>query len=115
MIRADPEVELLPVEFDGRHVGILSVETPGVRDEWEMHPDQDELLYLLTGAVDVYLRANLERTEERTVHFRQGEACLIPKGMWHRQVVAVSPCKMLFITPETIHQAYVPDSGWATS
>jgi hypothetical protein len=45
------------------------------------------------------------------VHFRLGQACLIPKGMWHRQVV-VAPCRMLFVTPETIHRAYTPESGW---
>lgn len=112
--RADPEVEFLPVELDGRRIGTLSVEAPGVRDEWEMHPEQDELLYLLEGAIDVFLRADLEGTEENAIHFGQGEACIIPKGMWHRQVV-VSPCKMLFLTPDTIRRAYVPESGWATS
>jgi mannose-6-phosphate isomerase-like protein (cupin superfamily) len=76
-----------------------------------MHPEQDELLYLLEGAVDVYLRVDLEKSEERIMHFRQDEACLIPKGMWHRQVV-LAPCKMLLITPETLHRTYVPESGW---
>jgi mannose-6-phosphate isomerase-like protein (cupin superfamily) len=113
VIRAQPSVEFLPVELDGRHVGVLAVDSPGVRDEWEMHPEQDELLYLLEGKIDVFLRPDLEGLEEETRHFQQGEACLIPKGMWHRQVV-VTPCKVLFITPETMHQAYVPESGWVT-
>jgi mannose-6-phosphate isomerase-like protein (cupin superfamily) len=111
VIRATPSVEFLPVRLDGRDVGVLSVESPGVRDEWEMHPEQDELLYLLEGAIDVYLRADLEKSEEDTLHVTQGQACLIPKEMWHRQVV-VAPCKMLFLTPETIHRAYTPESGW---
>lgn len=114
MIRAKPSVELLPVELDGRHVGVLSVDSPGVRDEWEMHPDQDELLYLLEGEIEVFFRPDLEGAQEETHHFRPGEACLIPSGMWHRQVV-VSPCKVLFLTPETIHQAYVPESGWLST
>jgi mannose-6-phosphate isomerase-like protein (cupin superfamily) len=109
--RAVPSVELLQVQLDGRHVGVLSVESPGARDEWEMHPDQDELLYLLEGAIDVVLRADLESSEEDALHLRQGQACLIPKGMWHRQVV-VAPCKVLFLTPETIHQPFMPESGW---
>jgi mannose-6-phosphate isomerase-like protein (cupin superfamily) len=111
--RAQPSVEFLPVELDGRHVGVLSVESPGMRDEWEMHPEQDELLYLLEGEIDVFLSPDPEGPLEEARHFRQGEACLIPKGMWHRQVV-VSPCKVLFLTPETIHQAFVPKSGWVT-
>jgi mannose-6-phosphate isomerase-like protein (cupin superfamily) len=111
--RAVPSVELLEAQLDGRLVGVLSVQSLGVRDEWEMHPQQDELLYLLEGAIDVFFRADLEATEEKTVQFREGQACLIPKGMWHRQVV-VAPCKMLFLTPETtIHRAYVPESGWS--
>jgi len=110
--RATPSVEFLPMQLDGRQVGVLSVESPGVRDEWEMHPEQDELLYLLEGAIDIFLRADLEGSEEDTLHFRQGQACLIPKGMWHRQVV-VAPCKMLFLTPETIHRSYTPESGWS--
>jgi len=110
--RAIPSVELLQVQLDGRHVGVLSVESPGVRDEWEMHPDQDELLYLLEGAIDVFFRADLEASEEDALHLRKGQACLIPKGMWHRQEV-VAPCRVLFLTPETIHEPYEPESGWS--
>jgi mannose-6-phosphate isomerase-like protein (cupin superfamily) len=109
--RASPTVEFFPVQLDGRHVGILSVDSPGVRDEWEMHPEQDELLYLLEGAIEVFLRADLESSEDEAIRFREGEACLIPRGMWHRQVV-IAPCKMLFLTPKTIHEPYVPGSGW---
>jgi mannose-6-phosphate isomerase-like protein (cupin superfamily) len=111
--RAVPTVEVLPVEFDGRLVGVLSVETPGVRDEWEMHPEQDELLFLIEGAIDVYLRGEIEKSEEQILHLHQGEACVVSKGMWHRQVV-VAPCKMLFLTPETLHHSYTPDAGWSS-
>ncbi len=112
IFRAAPSVEFLPVKLDGRQVGILSVDSPGVRDEWEMHPEQDELLYLLEGAMDVVLRADLGESEEDRLHVKEGQACLIPKGMWHRQVV-IAPCKMLFLTPETMHRPYVPKSGWS--
>jgi mannose-6-phosphate isomerase-like protein (cupin superfamily) len=112
VVRAAPSVEFLPVKLDGRQVGVLSVDSPGVRDEWEMHPHQDELLYLLDGAIDVFLRADLQKTEEDRLHVEEGQACLIPKGMWHRQVV-VTPCKMLFVTPETMHRPYAPESGWS--
>lgn len=87
------------------------MESPGVRDEWEMHPEQDELLFLLEGAIDVFIRGELEGEEENTLHLREGEACVVPKGMWHRQVV-VTPCKMLFLTPETIHRPFEPECGW---
>jgi mannose-6-phosphate isomerase-like protein (cupin superfamily) len=112
VIRAAPSVEFLPVQLDGRQVGVLSVDSPGVRDEWEMHPEQDELLYLLEGIIDVIVRPNLEASEEDTWRVRKGEACLIPQGLWHRQAV-IAPCKMLFLTPETIHRAYAPEFGWS--
>lgn len=111
---AVPSVQLLPVEFDGRQVGHLTVDTPGERDEWEMHPHQGELLYLVKGAIDVFLRVHLELDDERILHLRQGEACVIPKGTWHRQVV-VDPYKMLFLTAETLHRSYAPDGGWSDS
>jgi mannose-6-phosphate isomerase-like protein (cupin superfamily) len=110
--RAVSSVQFLPVEFDGRRVGHLTVDRPGERDEWEMHPHQDELLYLVEGAIDVFLRADLGVEDERILHLRQGEACVIAKGMWHRQVV-VAPSKMLFLTPETLHRSYSPDGGWS--
>ena len=110
--RAVPSVEILPVKLDERLVGVLSVAAPGERDEWEMHPEQDELLYLLAGTIDVVLRPDLERPEEQRVHLGPGEACVVPKGMWHRQVV-VAPCRMLFLTPETLHRTYTPEAGWA--
>lgn len=111
--RAVPSVEYLPVKLDGRQAGHLTVATAGERDEWEMHPDQDEFLYLLEGAVDVFLRTDLELDNEETVKLRQGQACVVPQGTWHRQVV-VAPCKMLFLTPQTLHRSYVPDRGWIT-
>jgi mannose-6-phosphate isomerase-like protein (cupin superfamily) len=112
VVRAAPSVEFLPVKLDGRQVGVLSVDSPGVRDEWEMHPEQDELLYLLNGVIDVFLRADLGKAEEDRLHVTEGQACLIPKGVWHRQVV-IAPCKMLFLTPETMHRPYAPESGWS--
>ena len=111
VVRAAPTVQMLPVKLDGRHIGLLTVDLPGQRDEWEMHPDQDELLFLVDGAIDVFLRKELESDVEQTIHFEAGEACLVPKGMWHRQVV-LSPCKMLFLTPKTLHAEYSPGEGW---
>jgi mannose-6-phosphate isomerase-like protein (cupin superfamily) len=114
VLRVVPTVQYLPVEFDGRRVGHLTVDTPGERDEWEMHPHQDELLYLLEGVVDVFLRAELDSEDQQPRRFQQGEACVVPKGIWHRQVV-VAPCRMLFLTPETLHRSYSPGRGWSDS
>ncbi len=51
---------------------------------WEMHPAGDELLTMLAGAMDVVF----ERADgDVTVSLRSGLTCLVPRGMWHRQVV----------------------------
>ncbi len=109
--RAVPKAELLGVEFDGRHVGHVVVETAGERDEWEMHPHDDEFLYLVEGAIEVILRDDLTRDDEVRITLGAGNACVVPRGAWHRQVV-IEPCKMLFLTPETLHRPYVPQEGW---
>ena len=74
VIRAAPAVQVLPAELDGRLVGLLTVDLPGERDEWEMHPDQDELLFLIEGAIDVFLRKVLESDVEQTIHFEAKRA-----------------------------------------
>ena len=49
-----------------------------------MHPAGDELLTMLAGAMDVVF----ERSDgEVTVSLRSGQTCIVPRGMWHRQVV----------------------------
>lgn len=110
--QAQPRAEFLDVEFDSRRVGHVIVDEAGERDEWEMHPDADEFLYLVTGSIDIILRDDLDRPQERRIELRAGRACVVPKGVWHRQIV-LRPCKMLFITPETLHRPYAPDDGWS--
>jgi mannose-6-phosphate isomerase-like protein (cupin superfamily) len=72
-------------------------------DEWERHPAGDELLYLVTGALQVILEAP---GGERRFRLRGGRACLVPRGTWHRLVVR-QPSDLLFITPArgTQHRA----------
>jgi mannose-6-phosphate isomerase-like protein (cupin superfamily) len=64
-------------------------------DEWEVHPAGDELLYLLTGAIDAVLD---EPGGEREVNLRGGQALLVPQGVWHRLILR-QPSDLLFITP----------------
>jgi mannose-6-phosphate isomerase-like protein (cupin superfamily) len=51
---------------------------------WEMHPEGDELLVLLSGALDIVLD---EAAGQRTVALETGQTCLVPRGTWHRQIV----------------------------
>jgi mannose-6-phosphate isomerase-like protein (cupin superfamily) len=62
---------------------------------WEVHPAGDELLVMLTGAVDVELELP---DGVRTVALRAPHAFYVPRGIWHRALVR-EPGRMLFVTP----------------
>lgn len=47
---------------------------------WEMHPAGDEVVSLLSGAIDVALE---EDGGERVVELRPGTTCIVPQGVWH--------------------------------
>ena len=59
----------------------------------EMHPEADEVLLLIAGAIDVVLE---EDGAERTIALEAGQAAIVPRGVWHR-LVARSPGRLLFI------------------
>jgi mannose-6-phosphate isomerase-like protein (cupin superfamily) len=59
----------------------------------EMHPEADELLLLLSGAIDVVLR---EEGAERCVPLEAGQAAIVPRGVWHHLVVR-KPGRLLFV------------------
>ena len=65
---------------------------------WEMHPAGDELLFLLSGAVDMILQGAGPGGRERVVELRPKTACIVPRGTWHRGIVR-TPGDMLFVTP----------------
>jgi mannose-6-phosphate isomerase-like protein (cupin superfamily) len=64
-------------------------------EEWELHPRGDELLYLLAGAIDIVLD---EPDGERIFSLQGGQACLVPRGVWHRLILR-QPSDLLFVTP----------------
>ena len=63
--------------------------------EQEMHPHGDELLLLLSGALDVILDLP---EGERTIPLTAGGACLVPRGVWHRLTMH-QPSDLVFVTP----------------
>ena len=70
--------ETRPITEGGWLVGIYPARETW--QQWEMHPNGDELVQLLSGALDVVLELP---DGERTVPLRGLEAILIPKGTWH--------------------------------
>ena len=63
----------------------------------EMHPEADELLFLISGAIDLVLQ---EGAAERTVALGAGQAEIVPRGIWHRLAMR-EPGKLLFINSRT--------------
>ena len=61
---------------------------------WEMHPNGEEIVYLLSGAMDLTLKkdGNLQ-----TVELRNKGLVIIPRNTWHTAKV-IEPSKMLVIT-----------------
>lgn len=60
------------------YVGRFSGQTP-----WERHPDADELLYVLDGAVDITL---LTEGGPAQLSVAAGSVFVVPRGLWHRQL-----------------------------
>lgn len=78
---------------EGRLMGAVRITTD--ISHWEMHPEGEEILYLVSGALDVVLQ---EESGDRTVELRDGGVCIVPRGVWHTQIVH-APSELVFVTP----------------
>lgn len=62
---------------------------------WEIHPNGDEIVLLLSGSVDFILETE---DGEKIIEVRKpGDYAFVPKGTWHT-ANALAPTTMLFIT-----------------
>ncbi len=63
---------------------------------WEMHPQGDEVVVLISGALDIVI----EKKTGNKVISMSGSAswAIVPKGVWHT-VRVHEPSVVLFITP----------------
>ncbi|MEM7219320.1 MAG: cupin domain-containing protein [Pseudomonadota bacterium] len=88
---AQPLVELFRIE-GGVYCGGIRMRTD---TDWEMHPDGDETLTLVSGRIDVVL----DRPDaSEVVELRPGQSAIVPAGVWHRQIV-LAESALLFMTP----------------
>jgi mannose-6-phosphate isomerase-like protein (cupin superfamily) len=78
----------------GRVVGTYRFEKD--MPHWEMHPAGDELLVVVSGAVELVLQA--DGRKDIVIELGAGQAYLVPFGTWHRTRVK-TPGEMLFVTP----------------
>ena len=83
-----------PRRVEGLIVGAPHISTDPPHDG-EMHPDGDELLYVISGRFD--LRLELDG-EVRVVELGPGQATVVPRGIWHKVLVR-SPGQLIHVTP----------------
>ena len=82
-----------PERIDGMTVGILTM-THDAPHGGEVHPDGDEILYVISGK----LRVTGDSEPNAAIVLGPGEACIVRKGEWHR-VSVLEKTQLIHITP----------------
>ncbi len=82
-----------PQRINGMTVGIITMEGDAPHGG-EMHPDGDELLYVISGALDI----SNDSSPDSLLRLGPGQACIVPKGEWHK-VHVLEKTQLLHITP----------------
>lgn len=86
--RPDP-----PIPVDGLTIGVATMQENSPH-AGEMHPDGDEVLYLVSGHARVVF---LDSTAA-DVELMPGDGLIVSKGVWHR-VDILEPCQIVYATP----------------
>ena len=88
-------------KFDRGALGVFWSEEGGP-SPWEMHPDCDELLQILEGAIGVEILPSSGGPSEHVL-VEAGGMVVVPRGCWHRQTMRTRT-KELYLTPgRTLH------------
>ncbi|MGI9222527.1 MAG: cupin domain-containing protein [Woeseiaceae bacterium] len=87
-----PEQPDPPVPFNGVTFGVASMSENSPHDG-EMHPDGDEVLYLISGKVRVVFVDG----DAEDIDVNPGEGLVVPQGVWHR-VDIIEPCQIVYLT-----------------
>jgi mannose-6-phosphate isomerase-like protein (cupin superfamily) len=82
-----------PVPVDGATFGVASMSENSPHDG-EMHPDGDEVLYLISGRIRIVFPD--DPLEDILV--LPGRGLIVPRGMWHR-VDILEPSQIAYLTP----------------
>ena len=88
-----PEQPDPPLPVDGMTIGIATMSENSPHGG-EMHPDGDEVLYLISGRANVVF---LDGSED-DIELTPGGGLVIPRGMWHR-VDILKPSRIVYVTP----------------
>jgi mannose-6-phosphate isomerase-like protein (cupin superfamily) len=89
-----------PRRIDGYTIGAIAhMDGPGPHGG-EVHPDGDELLFVVSGTMELIVDDGDERAVgvETRVPLHSGDAYVVPRGVWHR-LEAVEPTYLIHVTP----------------
>lgn len=82
-----------PIPVSGATFGVVTM-TENAPHGGEMHPDGDEVLYLISGRVLV----TLESDPVEKLEMAPGDGVVVPKGVWHT-VDIIEPSQIVYLTP----------------
>ena len=82
-----------PIPVDGVTFGVATMSKNSPHGG-EMHPDGDEILYVIFGKARVVLLDD----PDRNIELDPGDGMVVPKGVWHR-VDILEPCQIVYVTP----------------
>jgi mannose-6-phosphate isomerase-like protein (cupin superfamily) len=82
-----------PKRIDGMTVGIVTLDGESPHGG-EMHPDGDEILYVISGKI----RVTSDSSPDEPLELGAGEACVVPKAEWHN-IHLIEKAQFVHITP----------------
>jgi len=88
-----PEQPDPAIPVDGATFGVAMM-TENSPHDGEMHPDGDEVLYLISGRVRVVFPDD----DIDDIDAAPGDGLVVPKGVWHR-VDILEPSRIVYLTP----------------
>ena len=82
-----------PERIDGMTAAIVTMEGDAPHGG-EVHPDGDEILYVISGALSVTSDSN----PGQSLRLGPGDACIVERGEWHK-VHVLEKTRLLHVTP----------------
>lgn len=80
-------------ELNGQHVKLVKLQGEFV---WHRHEREDELFLVLRGALAIHFR-------DRVVQLREGELCIVPRGVEHKPVAEAEAAVLLLEPASTLN------------
>ncbi|GAA2444083.1 hypothetical protein GCM10010191_70950 [Actinomadura vinacea] len=66
-------------------------------DQWEVHPEAEEVVSCLIGKMRLYLRPERPGQPEEEIRLAAGTAAIVPRGRWHR-IELDTPSNIMAVT-----------------